>query len=164
MDDNLFAGVGGSDGSDFVLDTTGFDLAPATETGYFENAAEGNDFDWTGSDLTPAELETVGNYLQANPDALDALYQTGFFGNVGNSLLSAGKSAASWMGSLFGGSGSGTGALGVGALLASGMLSSKDAEKLVGVQTQAQKDLLQYKHDLEKPTAWVTPASTMRLR
>lgn len=160
MDDNLFADIGGGDA--YTLDTSEFDLTPVDEAGYFETAANGNDFDWTGGDLTPAQLETIGNYLQANPDALDSLYQTGFFGNVGNSLLSAGKSAASGLGSLFGGSG--TGALGVGALLASGMLSSKDAEKLVGVQTQAQKDLLQYKHDLEKPTAWVAPTSTMRLR
>ena len=116
----------------------------------------GNDpgFDWSGSDLnlTDEQWQEVENYIAANPDALD-------YNSLSNLLSGFGSGASNVM------SGVGnflkgvpTGAWGAAGMLASGLLSAKDAEALLEKQTAAQKDLLQFKHDLEKPTPWVTPA------
>lgn len=158
MDDNWFAFTD-SDAGGMNLDTSGFDFSGAEAPGYYENAADGAQFDWSGSDLnlTDSEQQALTDYLTANPDALDYAYGDGlqgFLNSAGNSVGALGnlaKGAGSWLGGLS------TNTLGAGALLASGIISAKEAEDLQAQQIAGQKELLQYKHDLEKPTSWVTP-------
>jgi len=96
----------------------------------------------------------LNDYVAANPGVLDSTYGSGwqgFLNNAGSTLSGAAKGAGSWLGSLS------PNTLGAGALLASGLISAKEARDLLNQQTANQKELLQYKHDLEKPTAWVQP-------
>jgi len=155
MDDNWFMATD-SDAGGMNIDTSGFDWSGADTPGYYEDAAGGAQFDWSGGDLnlTDAEWQQLNDYVAANPGVLDSTYGSGwqgFLNNAGSTLSGAAKGAGSWLGSLS------PNTLGAGALLASGLISAKEARDLLNQQTASQKELLQYKHDLEKPTAWVQP-------
>lgn len=155
MDDNWFMATD-SDAGGMNIDTSGFDWSGADAPGYYETVASGAQFDWGGSDLnlTDAEWQQLNDYVTANPDVLDSAYGSGwqgFLNNAGSALSGAAQGAGSWLGSLS------PNTLGAGALLASGLISAKEARDLLNQQTASQKELLQYKHDLEKPTAWVQP-------
>lgn len=155
MDDNWFMATD-SDAGGMNIDTSGFDWEGADAPGYYENVASGAQFDWSGGDLnlTDAEWQQLNDYVAANPGVLDSIYGSGwqgFLNNAGSALSGAAKGAGSWLGSLS------PNTLGAGALLASGLISAKEARDLLNQQTANQKELLQYKHDLEKPTAWVQP-------
>ena len=175
MDDNWFMATD-SDAGGMNIDTSGFDWEGADAPGYYENVASGAQFDWNGGDLagqyeqaalgnqtgdpfgnlnlTDAEWQQLNDYVAANPGVLDSAYGSGwqgFLNNAGSTLSGAAKGAGSWLGSLS------PNTLGAGALLASGLISAKEARDLLNQQTANQKELLQYKHDLEKPTAWVQP-------
>lgn len=145
-----------SDAGGMNIDTSGFDWEGADAPGYYENVASGAQFDWSGGDLnlTDAEWQQLNDYVAANPGVLDSTYGSGwqgFLNNAGSTLSGAAKGAGSWLGGLS------PNTLGAGALLASGLISAKEARDLLNQQTANQKELLQYKHDLEKPTAWVQP-------
>ena len=155
MDDNWFMATD-SDAGGMNIDTSGFDWSGADTPGYYETAASGAQFDWGDSDLnlTDAEWQQLNDYVTANPGVLDSAYGSGLQGlmnNAGSALSGAAKGAGSWLGSLS------PNTLGAGALLASGLISAKEARDLLNQQTASQKELMQYKHDLEKPTAWVQP-------
>lgn len=155
MDDNWFMATD-SDAGGMNIDTSGFDWEGAAAPGYYENVASGAQFDWSGGDLnlTDAEWQQLNDYVAANPGVLDGTYGSGwqgFLNNAGSALSGAAQGAGSWLGSLS------PNTLGAGALLASGLISAKEARDLLNQQTANQKELLQYKHDLEKPTAWVQP-------
>ena len=155
MDDNWFMATD-SDAGGMNIDTSGFVWDGADTPGYYETVANGAQFDWGDSDLnlTDAEWQQLNDYVTANPGVLDSAYGSGLQGlmnNAGSALSGAAKGAGSWLGSLS------PNTLGAGALLASGLISAKEARDLLNQQTASQKELMQYKHDLEKPTAWVQP-------
>ena len=149
MDDNWFDS--GSDGIDLSGDTgAGIQQYADANPGMFDYTTGGDPgFDWgdNGLKLTDAQWQQVGSYLDANPDALDTGTLSSLWNGLGSGLSGAGNFLK----------GVPNGAWGTAALLGSGLLASKDAEKLLGKQTEAQKELLKYKYDLEKPTAWVAP-------
>lgn len=164
MDDNWFDyAESGSMG----LESYGFDLNPDYTPGDVENAV-GSAFDWTGSDLnlSDADQQQLASYFAANPGVLDNVYGSGVMGllnSAGNTLSGALQGAGSFLGGLS------PSAWGAGAMIASGLISGKEAEalmaqqqsnqkELAAQQQSNQKELLQYKHDLDKPTAWVAPS------
>ena len=135
---------------------SGFDMNPDYTPGAVENMV-GSGFDWSGSDLnlTDADQQQLYSYFAANPGVLDDAYGSGAMGllnSAGNTLSGALKGAGSFLGGIS------PNAWGAGAMIASGLISGKESKELMAQQLANQKELLQYKNDLEKPTPWVTPS------